>query len=195
MVANSDASDDKAVAPATAVQKQHQEVQRVLDEVTREVYTRKGRRDESAALDHEERRQKRAIVQRNSEFFQTPFVSTEGGHAFTLCGYVDGTCEDHVVEVKNRMKRLFTTIPLYEKVQMHAYMVLARRDRCLWVQRYHGEQESRMVEFDGDWWESEVWPSVCRAVDRYHVLRTTPAMQRDLLTQIEGTWAPSLRSF
>jgi small-conductance mechanosensitive channel len=168
---------------------QRREVERVLQQVKSEVYTAKGRRDETAALQVEERTTHRPIGRRNAEFFRHA-MKTPDGTAFELCGYVDGVCDDHVVEVKNRMKRLFATIPTYEMVQMHAYMVLAGQKKCRWVQRFCQEQESRMVAWDGAWWDGQVLPPLYDAVARYQQLRGDADQQMALLAAVEGSWAP-----
>lgn len=176
-----------AQAPDTPAQRQ--EVQRVLDAVKSEIYTAKGRRDEGAALAREEKNTHRPIGRRNAEFFRHA-LETPNGTSFELCGYVDGICDDHVVEVKNRMRRLFSSIPEYERVQMHAYMLLAGKKSCRWVQRFCQEQESRMVAWDGAWWDNQVLPPLYAAVERYGQLLTDESEQTALLAAVDGSWAP-----
>lgn len=176
-----------AQAPDTPAQRQ--EVERVLQQVKSEVYTAKGRRDETKALQVEERTTHRPIGRRNAEFFRHA-METPDGLGFELCGYVDGVCDDHVVEVKNRMKRLFSAIPTYEMVQMHAYMVLTGKKKCRWVQRFCQEQESRTVEWDGAWWDNQVLPPLYDAVARYQALLGDDDQQMALLAAVEGRWAP-----
>jgi hypothetical protein len=168
---------------------QQREVERVLAVVRSEVYTAKGRKDEGTALHCEEQSTLRPIGRRNAEFFRHA-MTTARGTAFELCGYVDGICEDHVVEVKNRMNRLFRSIPVYEKVQMHAYMLLSGKKLCSWVQRYCREQESRLVAWDTAWWEAEVLPSLHSTVERFHALMADETQQAALLASVDGLWAP-----
>ena len=177
----------RAQAPDTPAQRQ--EVQRVLDQVKSEIYTAKGRRDESTALQCEEQATQRPIGRRNAEFFRHALVMPTGT-CVELCGYVDGVCDDHVVEVKNRMKRLFSHIPTYELVQMHAYMLLTGKTKCRWVQRYCQQQDARMVEWNGTWWDNEVLPPLHAAVARYRELMADDGAQAALLAAVDGCWAP-----
>ena len=171
-------------------------INREKDEIRRQAYTTRGKHDEKDAL-------RRAAAERgldpdvvdassNAAFFRRELRGSAGGggRAYAVVGYVDGLTDDYVIEVKNRMHRLFTQVPLYEKVQMHAYMVLTERPRCLWVQRYQDQQESRMVEFDKAWWEGCVLPALHAAVDRYHAIMESEKEQGLLLGAVEGAWRP-----
>ena len=169
-------------------------VQREQDTIRREAYTTRGKCDEKDALRcaAAEHGLDPAAVEAssNAAFFRHALRSAEGGHAYAVVGYVDGLTDDYVIEVKNRMRRLFTAVPLYEKVQMHAYMVLAGRPKCLWVQRYQDQQESRMVEFDKAWWEGGVLPALHAAVDRYRAIMESEKEQGLLLSAVEHEWRP-----
>ena len=60
--------------------------------------------------------------------------------------------ENRVVEVKCRRSRLFDQVPLYEKVQMHAYMFLTRRTCCDLVQKFGENVRITTMLFDEDFW-------------------------------------------
>lgn len=167
-------------------------LKREEDEIRRKAFTTRGIKDEKKALVHAAAQQgldpAALVASGNAAFFRLPLHSEN--HAYTLVGYVDGLTDHHVVEVKNRMRRLFTQIPLYEKVQMHAYMALTDRPACLWVQRYKDSQESRMIDFDQDWWDATVLPALHAAVDRFHTIMQDEKEQRLLLSAVEDAWRP-----
>ena len=167
-------------------------LQREEDEIRRKAFTTRGIKDEDKALAHaaaEHGLDPAALAASgNAAFFRLPLNSEN--HAYTLVGYVDGLTDAYVVEVKNRMRRLFAQIPLYEKVQMHAYMALTDRPACLWVQRYKDSQESRMVHFDQEWWDTAVLPALHAAVDRFHAIMQDEKEQTLLLSAVEDAWRP-----
>ena len=184
------AQEDAALAQRAA-----RVIQREQDDIRRLAYTTRGKHDEKEALRQAaaDRGLDPAAVDAssNAAFFRHALRSAPGGHDYAVVGYVDGLTEDYVIEIKNRMRRLFEHIPLYEKVQMHAYMVLADRPRCLWVQRYRGEQESRMVEFDTAWWAGSVLPALHAAVDRFHHILEDEHERNLLLSAVEDAWRPA----
>jgi hypothetical protein len=89
-------------------------------------------------------------------------------------GRIDGWSPEHgLVEIKNRMRRLFPKIPLYETVQVHAYMWILgggrRRDagaagsdtlsHAMLVQRLkkdHAVSSSHRIEWDAQLWQRSV---------------------------------------
>jgi len=68
-----------------------------------------------------------------------------------ICGKFDGFNDDDVlIEIKNRMRRLFGRVVDYEKVQIHVYMAMAQTDRSQLVERYKEKIMIHEVEFDDE---------------------------------------------
>ena len=65
-----------------------------------------------------------------------------------LVGKVDGFCDGKLVEVKNRQKRFFDSIPTYEKVQLLAYMFLTDTLEADHVECLDQQVKTRKVEFE-----------------------------------------------
>lgn len=101
-------------------------IQAVKDNVRYEVNTQKGCMVEQKLTDKLEEITGRKVTQRNKTTYSMalPFE----GYGIVIRGRVDGlqkdkdTGETVVVETKSRRNRLFSIIPLYEKVQMEVYM-------------------------------------------------------------------------
>lgn len=77
--------------------------------------------------------------------------------SFAIVGAVDGLLEpDCVIEVKNRTRRLFHTIPNYEKVQIQAYMQLFDRRRAILLECLTSAEGSMInkieQEKDDEYW-------------------------------------------
>jgi hypothetical protein len=73
-------------------------------------------------------------------------------------GKCDGVLADHgvgptkIVEIKNRMKRLFNGVPEYERIQVLAYLFIhGLRDGVL-IENYNGQTKHHAVEFDEEFW-------------------------------------------
>lgn len=60
----------------------------------------------------------------------------------------DGSGNPQVVEVKNRQKRLFRSVPEYEVVQVQIYMWLFRVVKCQFREQYHNQSWSTVLDFD-----------------------------------------------
>lgn len=62
--------------------------------------------------------------------------------------------DDTIIEIKNR-QRGFLGVPIYEKVQVHAYMYIYGMKKAMLVESYKGEERKHEMEFDDEFW-SEV---------------------------------------
>ena len=72
-----------------------------------------------------------------------------------ICGKFDGFNDDDVlIEIKNRMRRLFGRVVDYEKVQIHVYMAMAQTERSQLVERYQDKIMIHQVEFDGEFMDN-----------------------------------------
>jgi len=73
---------------------------------------------------------------------------------FGIVGKFDGFNEDGtLVEIKNRMRRLFGTVPEYEKVQVHVYMAMSNKVQAQLVERYKDQIMIHAVDYDDDFME------------------------------------------
>ena len=68
---------------------------------------------------------------------------------FGIVGKFDGFNEaGTLVEIKNRMRRLFGKVVEYEKVQVHVYMAMSRKTQAELVERYQGDIQIHSVPFE-----------------------------------------------
>ncbi len=77
-----------------------------------------------------------------------------------LVGVVDGLTSDGscVIESKHRMKRLFHHVPMYEKIQVAAYVWLSGAQRALHVESFAGQQLT--TPLTAQELTDEIWPSL-----------------------------------
>lgn len=98
-------------------------------------------------------------------------------------GRVDGmTQSGDVVEIKNRVRRLFYRIPEYEKVQAHVYMVLKKTSIAHLVEHHMGKTHVSRLEFDPELWDAV--SGRLRAVAAYlDALEGSPDLQDAYVSQ------------
>lgn len=105
---------------------------------------------------------------------------TASGSKWGVGGRVDGVDDQgRVVEIKNRTRRFFPTIPEYEMVQVQTYMALLNKDETVFVQQLNGQQRSTVIQRDVVMWSVEIVPALYKFMnvldlfiaDDSHVLR------------------------
>ncbi len=57
-----------------------------------------------------------------------------------------------IVEIKNRMKRLFKSVPEYERVQVLAYLFIHDLREAVLIENYNGQTQEHAIEFDDEYW-------------------------------------------
>lgn len=91
--------------------------------------------------------------------------------AWGVGGRLDGLDADgRVVEIKNRTRRFFTTVPEYERVQVACYMKIMGAASAVVVQQFNGEQRRTILAHDEAAWQS------------YHALMTNLMRVYELFT-------------
>lgn len=110
--------------------------------------------------------QKNVIVNNKNDKIYNTFINKPYDkliiHNILLNGAVDGIVNDeYIVEIKNRQKRFFNEIPIYEKIQIIVYMKLLKLYKCYHVQRFKDdiiitEIKYTKDEFSKEWEDIEI---------------------------------------
>lgn len=142
----------KASAACEAAKKVQENVHLIADHLRTVLYTGHGTRGEDDIRRAAEVR-KQVTIKTNAKFHVSdgPIAVVQGVSIFLggkHDGLVDGT---KIVEIKNRQRRLMG-VPLYERVQLHAYMVIYNVRHAVLIENYLGEQKEHEVNFDDDFW-------------------------------------------
>ena len=140
------------------------ELQRALEG---EVACRMGNKLESVAINVYEEHNKVAVNQMQTGY-KSDTIITDLGHKYIIYGRTDGLDDDAIIETKNRKNR-FLGVPLYERVQIHAYMYITRKRKGKLLENFNGTQKEHIVVFDPDFWE-EVMQKLSEAVDEIYDL-------------------------
>jgi len=159
------------------------------------LFTEYGRANESRAIRNYEKASDSTVRDSNVEFFHRTVgqVGGSGGAGklpaldVAVGGRIDGLSGDRVVEVKNRIRGLKRRIPVYDVVQLQAYMYIVGRTAGELVervkQRSRGEPTIRttLIRWDDAFWEQHIRQPLLAFAELVHYLASNPAAQRKLL--------------
>ena len=156
------ASDYEAAARELGAVQLDREARRVVDEtLRRNLYTGYGTRNEEAVLRHV--RERLGIPCVPDDAFYKKAMGEVDGVPWYVSGKIDGITEDRslLLEFKTRINRLFYRIPIYEQVQVQAYLELLDMERGALVECFTaqtGEVSCNIlhVERDRAFWERAV---------------------------------------
>ena len=148
------------------------DARRVDDVVKRNLYTGYGNEQEDRTL----RYVREALGMEyatDRTFYKKQCGVTEGGTPWFVGGKIDAISADRstVIEVKNRVNRLFFRVPFYETVQVQAYLELLGVEKGALVECLRdsaaGAPQVNVVEFrrDAQLWAREIVPKLQGFVD------------------------------
>ena len=125
----------------------------LAEAIERDVRVTRGVQAEEGVLDALAAETGVPLVGRNDTCMRKSLFQTKGRNV-VLVGRVDGRFADtgKVVEVKVRRKRLFKRMVPYERVQMHAYMILTDTTESLLREQYDVSCHDMTVRFDEAFW-------------------------------------------
>lgn len=85
---------------------------------------------------------------------------TPSGVVYRITGNIDGKYPDGtILEIKHRQKQIFRRLPVYELIQLHAYMCMHEKTcieivQCLSSRELGYWTEKTVVHFDGQFWNT-----------------------------------------
>lgn len=158
---DSSVSDVKMVIESVKVK----DVEEVRKSVVSSVNTKRGVRNESSGISSYESSKKIKLYDTNDKFHKTQIGKTPIGTRILIGGRVDGLTDDKVVEIKCRRNRFFYNIPIYEKVQLHAYMKMTGRLASDLTQKYNGDVFTETHDFDNQFWDDICESALKFAID------------------------------
>ena len=95
-------------------------------------------------------------IKTDARFMTSDLICRVGPYDVFLGGKHDGMMEDGTLtEIKNRMNR-FLGAPMYEKIQLHAYMRIFGTEKTLLVENYKGSIQEHPINFDFTLWETVI---------------------------------------
>lgn len=169
LVQECSAADVKRVIDSVLVK----DVEEARESVVREVNTRRGIKNEHRGIASYEKTKRVKLSDKNSKFYKKSIGETSLGTSVYVGGRVDGLTPDKVIEVKCRRNRIFTSLPIYEKVQAQAYLFLTDKPVAEVVQKYDGLTRSDEYATDAEFWAEVCDKALAFASDLEHDIENT----------------------
>lgn len=110
------------------------------------------------------------VSHNNSRFYKSVlFESSHSGRRYGIGGRIDGLLSDGtLVEIKNRQNRLFTTIPMYERIQLECYLRLTGAPSAKHVQHLkrswtkEPDESITEVQKNDEFWIQDLLPRMAK---------------------------------
>jgi hypothetical protein len=162
----------------------------VQEALKRNVFTTWGNQEEFAVLKHLRESVGMSCVA--DETFYKEYMGDVDGHPWYIGGRVDALTQDDppvVIEIKNRVRRLFGRAPLHEQVQLQTYMRLVPQSAPsgILVECYKPRPDRpphvNMIEVRRDtvFWDAVVTPKLTKFVHFVIQLVKEPRLQNEFL--------------
>ena len=140
------------------------EIKKLVDDSSNTIY---GVKNESKAVATFQKEQKCVVANSQACSRIEILIDTSPDDCITLIGKVDGLNEKgEVVEIKNRVNKLFNELRSYEKPQIMSYMWMNKTNKGYMVENLRKKEGNSMntieVAYEKDYVEKEVIPNLKR---------------------------------
>ena len=159
-----------------------------------------GTRNENSALS-EYMKKTNDSVDLIEHFMKRPLYKTKL-HTWHIGGKIDGINKDEtIIEIKNRVHKLFYKLRNYEKVQTHAYMYIMDKQKSKLVECI--KQQSKLVEsvkkeclidinvididYDEDFWKTKIDPKIQRFIKTFEKMMKNREKKIELIGILFGS--------
>lgn len=143
----------------------------VIEHITSHVYTSHGTRSEDKTSDKVVADEGVRLVRDNA--FYNYSVCTIGDTEFVVCGKIDRIEERPdgsrvLVEIKNRMRRLFNEVVEYEMIQVQVYLQMMGLVHARLVEQYNNQVASHDITRDEELWNNTIIPGLRKFCAELH---------------------------
>jgi hypothetical protein len=112
-------------------------------------------------------------------------------NVWMIGGRVDGLNDDNVViEIKNRVNKLFYKLRDYEKVQTYAYMYILDTQKAKLVESFKQKNSITInvidVEYEEDYWNSAIDSKIKTFIKSFEKMMRTEQLKMDLIGELFG---------
>lgn len=144
----------------------------VLDQLKSQIFTSLGTRAESKTAEIVEKNEG-IILEIDEKYYNLPLCVIDNT-MYRISGKVDRMEqvgeEVVLVEIKNRMRKLFLSIPSYEYIQVQIYFQIVPLDiqRAKLIQQYGASTSTIMINRDDNLWKEEILPPLLQFCEDLH---------------------------
>ena len=153
-----------------------------------ETNTNFGTRNENIGL-NEYKNQTGENVKQLDRFFKKSLYKTKR-HLWSLGGRIDGIneTEDTIIEIKNRVKRLFYNLRDYEKIQVYAYMYILNVNDSRLVECYKEGKTCDIniidIPYEISYWKTEIDTKIQRFIKQFERFLKSNELKKQLITKL-----------
>ena len=150
----------------------------VLDQLKSQIFTSLGTRAESKTAELVEKNEC-IILEIDEKYYNLPLCVIDNTK-YRISGKIDRMEqvgeEVVLVEIKNRMRKLFLSIPIYEYIQVQIYFQIVPLDiqRAKLIQQYGAATSTIMINRDDNLWKAEILPPLLQFCEDLHKAMTQP---------------------
>lgn len=122
-------------------------------------------------------------------FFKKDLFKTKQ-YNWSIGGKIDGIDNDEttIIEIKNRVHKLFYKLRDYEKVQIFAYMFMLNKKKSKLVECFQNDNDCDIniinVEFDDIYWENEIETKIIAFIKKFQKFLKNDSLKKKLLLDI-----------
>jgi hypothetical protein len=122
----------------------------------------------------------------NISNFYKRILMKSGDYNWYIGGKIDGICEDKtIIEVKNRMHKLFYNLREYEKIQTFSYMYVLESRKSQLVETYMKGQQPEVniidIKFEQIYWDY-IFHRITQFVEYFNEFIKNDTLKKELLT-------------
>ena len=123
----------------------------------------------------------------NISNFYKRILMKSGDYNWYIGGKIDGICQDKtIIEVKNRMHKLFYNLREYEKIQTFSYMYILESQKSQLVETFmKGEQPEVNIidiQFEQIYWDY-IFDRITQFVEYFNEFMKNETLKKELLSQ------------
>ena len=123
------------------------------------------------------------------KFFKKDLFKTKNNNVWSIGGKIDGINKENVlIEIKNRVKRLFYNLRDYEKVQVYAYMNILNLEKAKLVENYKTNNKCDIniidITYDSNYWETEIESKLGKFIKQFEKFINDKSKKIELITKL-----------
>lgn len=138
------------------------EKQNIIHKLNTNINCKYGSVSEQVSIDKYQETTNHNVYDNNTKCYVKPFNN------FKICGKIDGLVDKdgktYIYEMKNRKNRIFTVIPMYEKIQLLSYTKLLGNSNIIFTQCHGEEQDTKILE---DYKDDSLWDELIFRLTMY----------------------------
>lgn len=176
-------SKNKLLKTLDSVPKKEKKI--LTDCVISKVNTNFGIKNENTGLQQYIKESKENVKSINK--FVKKFIFQTKKYKWSIGGRIDGINESEttIIEIKNRVHKLFFNLRDYEKVQIFAYMFIFNKNKSKLVECLKKNDVCDIniipVDFDSLFWENEIISKLENFIKKFQKFMKNDKLKRDLL--------------